>query len=197
MTSKYVALTVGLIAIASMAGIYSLDLTFNSNQNDVKADKMKTLGHLQLVLYGPDGDIKAYRQTDNLVVTNGDNVTANRIFGTTLTTSHAFSGAFNYIAVGTGSTAVAATQTDLTTVASAHRLATVTNGAIHGTAQVQVTFPANRLTNSSSVNIQESGLFDAFGNGTANSNMFARQTFTAIGVNPADTLQITWTVTVT
>lgn len=197
MTTKYTTLIVAIVAIASVGGAFALSQDFTSPQNNIKSENMKSLGHIQLVVYGVDGAIKGYRQTDNLVVTNGDNVTANRIFGTTLTTSHAFSGAFNYIGVGTSNTAAAVTQTDLSGPQSNHRLATVTNGAIHGTAQVQVTFPANRLTNGSSVNIQESGLFDAFGNGTANSNMFARQTFTAISVNPADTLQVTWTVTIT
>ena len=196
-TTKYTALIVGLVAIASIGGAYALSQEFSSPQNSAKTEGMKSLGHIQLVVLGPDGAIKAYRQSDNLVVTNGDNVTANRIFGTTLTTSHAFSGAFSYIGVGTSATAAAVTQTDLSAVQSAHRLGTVSNGAIHGTAQVQVTFPANRLTNSSAVGIQESGLFDAQGNGTANANMFARQTFSSISVNPADTLQVTWTVTIT
>jgi hypothetical protein len=197
MITKYAALIVGLVSIASIATITTLSQDFHSLPKGVKADETKILGHIQLVLYGPDGAIKAYRQTDNLVVTNGDNVTANAVFGTTLTTSHAFSGKFNYIGVGTSSTAAAVTQTDLQSVQSAHRLATVSNSVIHGTAQIQVTFPANRLTNSSAVGIQESGLFDAFGNGTATTNMFARQTFSSINVNPADTLQITWTVTIT
>ena len=197
MTTKYIALIVALVAVASIGGVVALSQDLSSSQNTVKTEGMKSLGHIQLVVYGVDGAIKGYRQTDNLVVTNGDNVTANRIFGTTLTTSHAFSGQFNYIGVGTSSTPAAVTQTDLVTPASNHRSASVTNGAIHGTAQVQVTFPANRLTNSSTATITESGLFDAFGNGTGNSNMFARQTFTGIGVNPADTLQVTWTVTIT
>ena len=188
----------GLISIASIATITTLSQDFYSSPKGVKADETKILGHIELVLYGADGAIKAYRQTDNLVVTNGDNVTANQIFGTSLPTSHTpFSGSFQYIGVGTSGTAAAVTQTDLLIPQSNHRLATVTNGAIHGTAQVQVTFPANRLTNSSAVGIQESGLFDAFGNTTSNSNMFARQTFSSINVNPADTLKITWTVTIT
>lgn len=197
MTTKYTTLIVAIVVIASVGGAFALSQDFTSPQNNVKSENMKSLGHIQLVVYGVDGAIKGYRQTDNLVVTNGDNVTANRIFGTTLTTSHAFSGAFNYIGVGTGSTAAAVTQTDLVTPASNHRLAGVSDGAIHGTAIAQVSFPANRLTNSSTVSITESGLFDAFGNGTGSSNMFARQTFTGIGVNPADTLQVTWTVTIT
>lgn len=197
MTTKYTTLIVAIVAIASVGGAFALSQDFTSPQNNIKSENMKSLGHIQLVVYGVDGAIKGYRQTDNLVVTNGDNVTANRIFGTTLTTSHAFSGAFNYIGVGSSSAAALVTQTDLSTPVSNHRLATVTNGAIHGTAQIQVTFPANRLTNSSAVGIQESGLFDAFGNGTGNSNMFARQTFSSISVNPADTLQVTWTVTIT
>lgn len=193
MTTKYTTLIVAIVAIASIGGAFALSQDFTSPQNNIKSENMKSLGHIQLVVYGADGAIKGYRQTDNLVVTNGDNVTANQIFGTTLTTTTSFGGAFKYIGVGSSSTAAAVTQTNLQTQVSSHRQGTVTNGAIHGTAQIQVTFPANRLTNSSAVGIQESGLFDGY-NAT---NLFARQTFTSISVNPADTLQVTWTVTIT
>jgi hypothetical protein len=205
--NKNVALLMGLAAIASVSTAYAFMQDVQSPKG-LQAEHSGMLGHLQLVVYGPDGLVKAYRQTDNLVVINGDNATADKMFfgsttgGRKLTTCTSCSGnnvaTFQWIGVGTSNTAVTATDSGLGTQASNKKLGAVTNGTGgHGTAQIQVTFPANKLTNSSTVNIQEAGLFDAFLNSSASSNMFSRQTFSAIGVNPADTLQITWTISIT
>ncbi len=64
----------------------------NSTQPEIHSEGTKILGHVVLTLYGPDNMIKAYRQSDNVVVTNGDNSTANRIFGTNLNTNSAQDG---------------------------------------------------------------------------------------------------------
>lgn len=213
--NKNVALLVGLAAIASVSTAYALMQNGQSPQ-EVQAEHSGFLGHVTLAVYGPDGNIKAYRQTDNLVVTNGDNATANKMFfgsnvGRKLSVCTGCTGAnvgtFQYIGVGTGNTAVTANDIGLSGAttgsagnqASNKRISTsIINGTTqHGTVQLSTTWPANRLSNSSTVNIQEAGLFDAAGNFTNTANMFARQTFSAIGVNPADTLQITWTITIT
>ncbi|HMK33283.1 MAG TPA: hypothetical protein VK431_06645 [Nitrosopumilaceae archaeon] len=207
--NKNVALLMGLAAIASVSTAYAFMQDVQSPKG-IQAEHSGMLGHLQLVLYGPDGQIKSYRQTDNIVVINGDNATANKMFfgsttgGRKLTTcgggtcSGNSVGTFQWIGVGTSNTGATATDSALGSQQSNKKLGTVTNGTGgHGTAQIQVTFPANKLTNSSTVNIQEAGLFDGFLNSSASSNMFSRQTFSAIGVNPADTLQITWTISIT
>ncbi len=202
-TNKNVALLMmGLVAVASVGSAFAVLSTSQQPTSSIQTGKgaLGMLGHVTLTVYGPDGAIKAYRQTDNLVVGAGANATANKLFGTTLKTHGTLttSGTFTYIGVGTSNTAVGVQQTDLSAVASSHRLATsVTNSTTqHGQAIISVTFPANRLTNSSAVNIQESALFDNGANGTATTTMFARQTFSSISVNPADTLAVTWTVSV-
>ena len=204
--NKNVALLMGLAVIASVGAAYALTQTVQSPQG-VHVEHSGMLGHLQLVLYGPDGQIKTYRQSDNIVVINGDNATADKMFfpsgqGRKLTTcsscNSANVGIFQYIGVGTGNSGPTAVDTALGTQVSNKKLGAVSNGTgSHGTAQIQVTFPANRLTNSSTANIQEAGLFDTQFNGSAASNMFSRQIFSSIGVNPADTLQITWTIAIT
>ena len=207
--SKNVALLMGLAAIASVSTVYAL-MQDASSQNGVQAEHGKFLGHVTLALYGPDGNIKAYRQTDNLVTSTGDNATALKMFfgtnagrklpGCTGCTATQV-GTFQFVGVGDNNAAVDQTQTALSHQISSKKLAagavgSVTNGTGgRGTAQIQVTFPANRLTNSSAASIVEAGLFDAYLNNTA-TNMFARQIFSAISVNTADTLQITWTISI-
>jgi hypothetical protein len=102
--------------------------------------------------------------------------------------------AFDYIAVGTGTTAATATQTGLvteTTNSGLTRAATtgtlVTVNVANDTAQFVKAFSVT-----GSVAVTESGVFNASSNGV----MLCRQTFSAINVANLDTLQITWKVTV-
>lgn len=102
--------------------------------------------------------------------------------------------AFDYIAVGTGTTAATATQTALITETAASGL---TRAAATGT--LVTTTVANDTANfvksfdvTGSVAVTESGVFNAASNGT----MLCRQTFSAINVANGDTLQITWKVSV-
>jgi hypothetical protein len=204
--NKNVALLMGLAAIVSIGGAYALMQDVQSPKG-VQVEHSGILGHLSLVLYGPDGQIQTYRQSDNLVMIDGDNATADKLFfaagaGRKLTTctgcNAANVGTFQYIGVGTGNGGPTVVDSALQTQASNKKLGAVTNGTGgHGTAQIQVTFPANRLTNGSTANIVEAGLFDTGFNGSGASNMFSRQVFSSIGVNPADTLQITWTISIT
>jgi hypothetical protein len=190
--------TILILVIASVISLSSISFALiqNDTPSQTHSEGTQILGHVALTLYGPDNIVKAYRQSDNLVVTNGDNSTANRIFGTTLTTNSVQGGTFSWVSVGTSGTAVSSFQLNMLQQAGNHRLGTVTNGIIHGQAFIAATFPANKITNNSvGINLQEVGLFDSFSNSTT--NLFARQTYSAINVFPADSLQVTWTVTIT
>jgi len=100
--------------------------------------------------------------------------------------------AFDYIAIGTGTTAFDATQTAL--VAETHREAgtgsRVTTAVTNDTAQLVRTFSGY----SGSEAITESGVFNAASGGT----MLCRQTFAALNIDwgAGDTLQITWRIRV-
>jgi len=207
--NKNVALLMGLTAIVSIGGAYAVMQEVQSPKG-VQAEHSGMLGHLQLVLYGPDGNIKTYRQTDNMVVINGDNATADKMFFGSTTNARKLTtcgggtcsgnsvGLFQWIAVGDVSGGPTPTDTILAHQVSTKKLGAVSNGTGgHGTAQIVVTFPANKLSNGTTANIQEAGLFDNHDNSSALVNMFARQTFATIGVNQADTLQITWTISIT
>jgi hypothetical protein len=97
---------------------------------------------------------------------------------------------FNYIGIGTGTTAAAVTDTgleaEIATGGGQRALATasrVTTDVTNDTAQNVVTFNF-----SSSFAITESGVFNAASAGT----LLARQVFSAINVSNGDSLQVTW-----
>ena len=102
--------------------------------------------------------------------------------------------AFDYIAVGTGTTAATATDTTLATEETQNGL---TRAAGTGTlVTVNVTDDTAQFLKSFSVTgsvaVTESGVLNASSAGI----LLCRQTFSAINVANGDTLQITWKVTV-
>jgi hypothetical protein len=197
MTTKFIAMLVGLAAVASIGGAFALVQT-NQPVSAMHSDGMKTMGHVVLTVLGPDGGIKAYRQTDNLVVNNGDNSTVNKMFGVARTTTGTV-GTFNAVAVGTGATGPTTADTALGTQVGHKVIATTSIAtATHGNVVLTANFAAGKITNSSNQNVAEAGIFD---NSVANlsnnsTNLFARQTFTSISIGPTDTLQITWSVNI-
>lgn len=134
-----------------------------------------------------DGKVIDTRNIRNLVVNAGKAQVAGLINGAT-------SGAFTYIAVGTGATAPAAGDTALgaeiidSGLARASATCTrVTTSVTNDTAQLAVTF---NVTGTKAVT--ESGVFNSSSGGT----MLCRQTFSAINVQSGDTLSITWKIQV-
>lgn len=103
-------------------------------------------------------------------------------------------GTFTAIAIGTGTTAAAATdtalQTEISTNGGARGAATatqVTTTVTNDTTQLVKTF-----TFTGSFAVTEEGIFD---NATSGGNMLARQVFSAVNVASGDSLQITHKVT--
>lgn len=128
------------------------------------------------------------KQYANLVTNAGKAAVAGLIIAT------GFTDAFDYIEVGTGTTAAALTDTTLETAITdsglQRALATlsrVTTDVTNDTAQLTITFS---VTGTKAVT--ESGVFSASSAGT----MLARQVFSAINVVNTDSLQITWKIDV-
>lgn len=157
------------------------------------------VGHLVLVQKDTDGNIKAYRQTDNIITNVGKACAAMEIFGqgTSNTTGSqqtmcggggANSGLFNYVGLGTSSTSEAAGDTALG-AATGSRGQDTGVGLINGTGPTYAIIQPASFTGISAT-IAESGLFDASTGG----HMFARKTFTGIPLTSSDTLTVTWRV---
>jgi hypothetical protein len=202
------------VIVMSTSGVYSLTQSAQTQASSRTTEQPFVLGHIEVALKDPNGNIKAYRQTDNLVVSNGLNATINKLFGPTSGTTgfvqntsvNGTAGTFNFVGVGTSASAVASTDTGLGGTGTTQRgnkvLGTVTTirsgGGTGMGAQIAATWAAGKLANASSTSttINEAGLFDAFANATSSSNMYAHQLISpGISMGTGDTLTVTWKIT--
>lgn len=142
-------------------------------------DSIKVTGELRITVTNPEGNIKQEVVIPNLVVTTGKNFIASRMAGTS-------SNVMSHMAIGTGTTAAAVGDTTLGTEAGRVSLtsSTVTDNSVAYVA----TFPAGTGTGA----ITEAGILNASSSGT----LLCRTVFSVINKGAADTLGITWTVTV-
>lgn len=142
-------------------------------------DSIKVTGNLKVVLTGPDGQVKDEQEFKNLVVTTGKNFIASRMKDTT-------DAAMSHMAIGSGTTAAAVGDTALETELGRVSLTstTVTSNSVAYVA----TFPAGTGTGA----VTEAGILNASSSGT----LLCRTVFSVINKGSADTLGITWTVTV-
>lgn len=143
-------------------------------------DTIKMTGELKITVTNPDNNVVQEVVVPNLVVTAGKNWIAGRMYDTGIPDE------MSHMAIGTGNTAAAAGDTGLGTEAGRVALTstTVTNNSVAYVA----TFPAGTGTGA----ITEAGIFNASSGGT----MLCRTVFSVINKGAADTLGITWTVTV-
>jgi hypothetical protein len=143
-------------------------------------DTIKMTGELKITVTNPENNVVQEVVVPNLVVTAGKNWIAGRMYDTSIPDE------MSHMAIGTGNTAAAAGDTGLGTEAGRVALTstTVTNNSVAYVA----TFPAGTGTGA----ITEAGIFNAASSGT----MLCRTVFSVINKGAADTLGITWTVTV-
>jgi hypothetical protein len=143
-------------------------------------DTIKMTGELKITVTNPDNNVVQEVVVPNLVVTAGKNWIAGRMYDTSIPDE------MSHMAIGTDNTAAAAGDTGLGTEAGRVALTstTVTNNSVAYVA----TFPAGTGTGA----ITEAGIFNAASGGT----MLCRTVFSVINKGAADTLGITWTVTV-
>lgn len=147
------------------------------NTNEI----VKATGQLTILVTAPDGSVKYEETVKNLVVNTGKAFIASRMKDATAT-------AMSHMAIGTGTTAAAATDTALVNESARVALAstTVTANAIAYVANFPAGTPATLTA------ITEAGLFNASTGGT----MLCRTVFAAVNKDVNDTMSITWTVTI-
>jgi len=131
-----------------------------------------------------NGRVIDERTYDNIIVNDGKAAVAGLMLADVTGIDK-----FDYIAIGTGTTAESATQTALITeVMRANATGSrVTTNVTNDTAQLVATFNFT-----SSYAITEAGVFNASTAGT----MLCRKVFSAINVANGDSLQVTYKVTV-
>lgn len=136
--------------------------------------------NVHVLLRDENGNIKADFVTHNTVVTAGKNHIADQL------SSAPNGAAMGYMAIGTNSTAVLATDTALNVELDRNALTSRTDSAN------VVTYVGNWAAADGTGTIVEAGIFNAVTAGT----MLARTVFSAITKAAGDTLQITWTLTI-
>jgi len=146
----------------------------------INTDELKITGSVNVVIHDESGKQKENFTIPNLVVDTGLAYIASRMKDTTAT-------AMTHMAVGTGSTATAAGNTALGTQLGSRVSLTSTTVTSNSTAYV-ATFGAGVATGA----LTEAGIFNASTSGT----MLCRTVFAVINKGAADTMTITWTITI-
>ena len=136
-------------------------------------DDLKLTGALTIAL-----NDEIVQETENLVVTAGKNWVADRMNNANTVMTH--------MAVGTGTNAAAAGDTTLQTENDRNALTstTVTDNA--------VAYVATWAAGDATAALTEAGIFDAASGG----DLLARTVFSVVNKGAADSMTITWTITV-
>jgi len=144
------------------------------------ADGMKIKGKVRLVLTGPDGKVKEDREHDNLVVDTGLAFIASRMGGVS-------SDVMSHMAIGAGTTAAAAGNTDLESILGVREALDSTTVTAN-----TITYVAGFEAGEGTGAVTEAGLFNALTAGT----MLCRTTFPVVNKQADDVLTISWAITI-
>jgi len=214
---KYTSLALIGVLVVGIAGFISLDAISATSFVTMKAasdihETSQMIGHVTYELRGSDGNIKHYFQSDNVIVDLGTDCAATAIFNTTDSVcTLGTDGGFSFIAIGNSTNtfplaSVDDTELDNDTTGGLEidRLdstVTITAANSPGTdTTVSIVSPTFTFTDlgSAGTTITESGLFDSAVGGS--NNMFSARDIpgtggTGLAVTNADTLSVTWTIT--
>ena len=152
-----------------------------------KTDGIGLSGQFTLIAQHSDGEVFAVRDILNTITNSGMDEVAQLLCGEGGT-------AFDYVGLGSDSTAAAATDTELaaeidyTSTGAAARV----QDASPETATDKIATIAAAFTFTDAYELKEVGLFNAETTG----DMLARQVFAAINVANGDSLTATWNITV-
>jgi len=144
-------------------------------------DSLKLKGDVFITVKDKDGNVKEERHEKNLVVSAGLNFICDRMEGTT-------EAVMSHMALGAGTTAAAAGDTDLESLLGSREALDSTTVSANTITYVS-SFEAGDATGT----VTEAGIFNASTAGT----MLCRVVFPAIGKQADDTMSVTWVITLT
>ena len=144
-------------------------------------EDLKLRGDVAIVLKDKDGNVKDSREIHNLVVSAGLEFICSRMAGTS-------AGLMSHMALGSGTTAAAAGQTDLVSILGS-REALDSSTASANTITYVSSFEAGEGTGA----VTEAGIFNA----SSGSTMLCRTVFAVVNKQADDTMSVTWTITLT
>jgi len=142
-------------------------------------EDIKVTGKLQVRLFDENGNLKDERDFNNLVVTVGKDFIASRMVGTA-------SSIMSHMAIGEGSTSPVVGNT---TLGNELGRVSIASGTASGSV---VTYVATFGAGTGTGPITEAGVFNAGSAGT----MLCRTTFAVVNKGAADSMTVTWTVTI-
>jgi len=226
--TKSIALFAGIFAIAmttfGLSGVSSSPMALAAIPQSEEAVGM--LGHFEYTVYDSEDQVKAYLQTDNVVVQDGTDCAGARLFATTSDGDCGNDAAFTYIAIGNGTASAAATDVELdtgTTATCANSsndgemarknvapTVTVANAGSGTQVELDVGSDTFKFSSSNATTVTQSGIFNGntatqTGNGEClttgvigtQSEMFAIQDLTGgVVVSDGDSLAVKWTITI-
>ena len=144
-------------------------------------DNLNALGELRLVLKNEEGEVKEDITVPNIITTVGKAHIAVRMAGTA-------QGVMSHMEDGTGTTDPVVGNTTLESAVGSSRTALASWTASSNTIVATCTFAAGTGTGA----LTEAGLFNASSSGT----MLARTEFSVINKAAADSLTVSWTITI-
>jgi hypothetical protein len=145
-------------------------------------ENLKVKGRLSIVLRDKDGNVKDERDVDNLVVNAGLAYIISRMVGTSKSV-------MSHMALGSGTTAAAAGQTDLVSLLGSREALDTTT--IAGTNNEKVVYVASFEAGDATGAVTEAGIF----NDSSAGDMLCRTVFPVVNKAADDALTVTWTIT--
>jgi hypothetical protein len=145
-------------------------------------ENLKLSGQLNIVLKDKAGNIKEQREVANLVVNSGLAYIVSRMTG-------ASKNVMSHMGLGSGTTAAAASQTDLVTLLGSREA--LDSSTITGTNNEKVAYVSGFEAGDATGAVTEAGIFNAASGG----DMLCRTVFPVVNKGADDTLSITWTIT--
>jgi hypothetical protein len=145
-------------------------------------ETLKLSGQLAIVLKDKNGNVKETREVKNLVVNAGLAFIISRMTGTA-------KNVMSHMALGAGTTAADAAQTDLVSLLGSREAldSTTILGSNNEKVQYVASFEAGDATGA----VTEAGIF----NGSTGGDMLCRTVFPVVNKASDDTMAITWTIT--
>lgn len=145
-------------------------------------ENLKLSGQLNIVLKDKAGNIKDKREVKNLVVNKGLEYITSRM-------KDASKNVMSHMGLGSGTTAAAASQTDLVTLLGSREALDSTT--ISGSNNEKVVYVSSFEAGDATGAVTEAGIFNAASGG----DMLCRTVFSVVNKAADDTMSITWTIT--
>lgn len=198
MKTQQAAMFAVVAVAAAVGGIFSAFPT--TDNSEMYSESSNIMGHITLTVADADGNIVDYVQTDNLVVDLGLDTMGDLVFPDINLNGNATDGKFDWIGIGTGTTAAAATDTaEETLISGCNRVQDDTvEGVSDTTGEITVTVGASFSGASCAGAVTEAVLTNSGTGGSAGAGeILARQVFSAVNVGASDTLTVTWDIDLT